>query len=72
MVGADIARDMPWVGGGTPEALLRPVISVDLSPLLDAWPPMIPSKQEQQTPIVRVSRLIYERGIGVVCWGVAS
>lgn len=48
-----MAIDMPCVGGGTPAALFREVISVDLSfPELLCLPPRMASKQEQQLPIL--------------------
>ena len=52
-----MAIDMPCVGGGTPVALLREVISVDLSlpfVALPCFPPRMASKQEQQLPMMAI------------------
>ena len=53
-----MARDMPMVAGGTPEALLREVISVSLlveDELL--LPPVMASKHEQHAPMISVQSL---------------
>ena len=54
IVGADMARDMPMVAGGTPEALLREVISVSLlvEDELLCLPPVMASKHEQHAPMI--------------------
>ena len=56
IVGADMARDMPMVAGGTPEALLREVISVSLlvEEELLCLPPVMASKHEQHAPMISV------------------